>query len=510
MGPQNREGKEKGGGTGGSSGACKGRLEIWMTNADVLTQEKIIELKSRLKEKPPDLIAISEVKPKTKKHHLELVHYALDGYDMDYVNLTDECGRGMILYISKMLDFNVIAPHKITTMKEAQFVEINMVGGKLLFCSVYRSPNSTTENNDALNTLLGHLSNYDYKYTVIAGDMNYPKIDWEYMTTKSNHVDKEFKFVEAVRDSFNTQIVDRPTRGRGSDNPSLLDIILVNDITIVQNLEHMSPLGKSDHAVLKLTLNCQCAKTTHTKTRYSYDKGDYHKLRENMDIDWITILNKNSDNVDAQWEEFKEIYNTAVNQSIPTRKIKSGKFQHPIPLDKETRTKINRKCRLWKEYMATKNPATYTAYCKVRNQVRRITRKATKLYEKDIAAQAKDNPKKFWTYVRSKTKRREDIPNLNKPDNTTTSTNQEKAELLAEYFTSVFTNEPDGHWDVPEPTSVHNGLVDTSRNAVHKILGKIKTSKSPGPDGIHPRVLSELKEVISLPLSIVFETSLRT
>ena len=41
-----------------------------------------------------------------------------------------------------------------------------------------------------------------------------------------------------------------------------------------------------------------------------------------------------------------------------------------------------------------------------------------------------------------------------------------------------------------------------------KKFQKLKIGKSPGPDGIHPRVLKELTAVISLPLTILFNASL--
>jgi len=46
-----------------------------------------------------------------------------------------------------------------------------------------------------------------------------------------------------------------------------------------------------------------------------------------------------------------------------------------------------------------------------------------------------------------------------------------------------------------------------SHQQVKTRLAKLNTSKSAGPDNIHPCVLRELKEVIGLPLSLIFRTS---
>ena len=78
--------------------------------------------------------------------------------------------------------------------------------------------------------------------------------------------------------------------------------------------------------------------------------------------------------------------------------------------------------------------------------MRTLTRKITKQFEKQIAHQVKTNPKTFWKYARSKTKTKSSIPDLFKDNNKTESTNsdKEKTNILADFFTSVFTFEGDG------------------------------------------------------------------
>ena len=40
-------------------------------------------------------------------------------------------------------------------------------------------------------------------------------------------------------------------------------------------------------------------------------------------------------------------------------------------------------------------------------------------------------------------------------------------------------------------------------------LKHLNVNKSPGPDNIHPRILSEASEILALPLKILFETSFK-
>ena len=81
-----------------------------------------------------------------------------------------------------------------------------------------------------------------------------------------------------------------------------------------------------------------------------------------------------------------------------------------------------------------------------------MTRKATKIFEQNIAKDVRNNPQRFWKYVASKTKVKSKIPDFYTSDdespNDITENDQEKAEKLGSFFSSVFTNEVEGIWDI--------------------------------------------------------------
>ena len=138
--------------------------------------------------------------------------------------------------------------------------------------------------------------------------------------------------------------------------------------------------------------------------------------------------------------------------------------------------------------------------------------------EKNIAKQAKSNPKSFWAYAQSKLKTRAGIPdpmktNVNDKNETTyTSSDEEKANVLQDFFSSVFTQEPPG--DIPyfkrKDFKYKLTDIDITYDMVKKKLLKLKLNKSPGPDAIHPRVLHDTAETITYPLMLIFRTSINT
>ena len=93
-----------------------------------------------------------------------------------------------------------------------------------------------------------------------------------------------------------------------------------------------------------------------------------------------------------------------------------------------------------------------------------------------------------------------------------TKTNQQKAEILGSFFSSVFTSEPDGAIPTLKPRHADTPLdaINVTAAEVNDKLRKLKIDKSPGPDAMHPKILREARKKISPALAIIYNTSLQT
>ncbi len=84
-------------------------------------------------------------------------------------------------------------------------------------------------------------------------------------------------------------------------------------------------------------------------------------------------------------------------------------------------------------------------YKKQNNKVREASREFEKRVQREISEQSKQNPKKIWKYVKSKTSTISKVADLETADPSggrrVTSRDEEKAEILAEQFSKVFVNE---------------------------------------------------------------------
>ena len=315
-------------------------LKCIYTNADTLVN-KMNELRTRIANTDPDIIAITETKPKHAKYSITTPEITIDGYNIHHNSLNTDGTRGCALYVRASIKANHV---EITTAhKDNIWLDINMIGNdKLLIGCVYRSPNSSQEDNNHLRELITKVTNMKYSHLLIMGDFNFPGINWATWSTRSqNEDDEEYQFLESLRDGFLFQHVLQPTRVRGENEPSTLDLLLTNEEGMVDEIELVSPLGKSDHGVLSFLFHCYNTELTDAPNKFLFNKGDYNKMEEELrKVVWEDVL-KEEEDVDRQWTVFAGKVKEAMEKYIPRRKIQPGsKKRFVTPLDTNTIRKI--------------------------------------------------------------------------------------------------------------------------------------------------------------------------
>ena len=172
--------------------------------------------------------------------------------------------------------------------------------------------------------------------------------------------------------------------------------------------------------------------------------------------------------------------------------------------------KIRKKKEAFDRYKRTREGEDYLEYAKARNSVKTEVRKAVRDYEKEVAKQSKRNPKAFYKYVNSKLKTRSGIGNLRTETGKEVECDKDKADMFNNFFSSVYETEDVTSLPTQLEVTVNQRLdsVEFSQSDVLQLLKKLDANKSPGPDGIHPRVLKECAAELAGPLHILFQTSL--
>ena len=193
---------------------------------------------------------------------------------------------------------------------------------------------------------------------------------------------------------------------------------------------------------------------------------------------------------------------------VPLKRQNSNKVKSKW-LDAHCLRCVKKKSKAWNKYLHTRDQQDYMKYCAARNKATKATIYAKKNYERNIAQNIQENLKNFWSYVRSKTKARTGVADLKDKDGHTASTDIEKANLLNNFFASVFTKE--NTHQLPVFDLKYQGTpitqVVATRDKILKELKNLNISKSMGPDGCHPRYLKETSDIICEPLEIIFNNS---
>ena len=498
-------------------------IRVLYTNADQLTALKKIELEILVKTEKPHIVAICEVKPKNGSIRT-IQDFSLQDYTTHHTNVNTRNGRGIVILTHTSISHLVQQIDLGSEYEEVCLIQIKLHGNDVMvFGCFYRSPTETElskKNNEALNNLLIKLS-LDEKFSHICfvGDFNFRTINWNSWTTPHCENNKEEKFLETIRSSFLYQHVNQPTRSRGSDNPSTIDLILSNEQDQISKLKYSTPLGKSDHSVLTFVFHCYLD-IKENSTKYMYERADYAAMNNYLNgIEWSKgfIATKNGKSVDNLWNEVKDMLLFLRDQYVPkkTSGIPTWRKKGNMPIKVEIRNMIKEKKRLHRRWIRSKNEARREdlrkQYVNVRNKLKKNMTNAKIAYEKKVCEQSKENPKVFWSHLRNSLKTKTSVSPLlddTVPNSSLKFEDEEKANILQAQFSSVFTREPSGDLPDFEKRTEKSFYLIITKEMVEKEILNLDPSKTSGPDEIHPLMVKPLKEHLLEPFLIIMNKSL--
>lgn len=282
----------------------------------------------------------------------------------------------------------------------------------------------------------------------------------------------------------------------------------------VENLRYLAPIGSSHHSVLlfELFIEGTVVELVDESLRYSHYKGDYVKADGKFkETDWDSLL---SDNQASQmYNDFSSSCSQVIDECIPKYKKKNG-IRKPKWMTSEVWQQLSTKEREFKRLRSRKTCIRRDKYREERNKATELVLKAKRDYEKTLIKDIKKNKNKFWSYIRSKTKIKENILRVVNETGTLTENDTETASQVNKSFVSVFTKEDPNIPTPPTDYNYHGSIlddIDITEENLHNVLAKLNLSKAVGPDGITPHLLIiNCSGSLAKPLTMIFRKSLLT
>ncbi|XP_069941667.1 uncharacterized protein [Cherax quadricarinatus] len=268
-----------------------------------------------------DIIALTETWYDLKSRDMT-AECNIQGFKLFNVDRCNGKGGGVALYVRENINCCIKKGIKIDgAVTESVWVEFVEGQEKLILGVIYRPPGLDHDRGRLLWDEIVRASGHSN--VVIVGDFNFSQIDWNSLTGNLESSD----FMETVQDCFLKQSVTEPTRGN-----NLLDLVLSNKETLVNNLEITEELGASDHKSITFSINWECKNNDNTVKIPDFRSADYNGLREHLsNLDWGYLANDFiDDNHTYEYEGicfydcFLNNVHSAQSIYIPQREIRSN------------------------------------------------------------------------------------------------------------------------------------------------------------------------------------------
>ncbi len=342
----------------------------------------------------------------------------------------------------------------------------------------------------------------EYEYICLLGDFNLPQLRWDGSSPPGGQAGE---FCDTIESFALSQVNHVASNTCGN----ILDLVLTNVPDLFSEVcEHPSEFH-TDHAVLAFEMTTKIPIQQNVqRTVLDYKCADWVLLRSLLSVTLTDNLER-FDSIEHAWQYWHDTVLESMNKCIPQKRIKQCKA--PPWIDGEARHLQNVKLSAWKKAKKSDNPSHWGAFRKARNKLKNALKAKYDHFVGSLSTTVKSNPKRFWSFFRSKTKSKV-IPHTMHDDSESVDSATEKSALFNKHFHSVF--EPDRPCDQLPDINVKrieglSNVVFTSAN-VRKALQNLDVNKAIGPDEISPRVLKHCAAELAPSLAVLFNLSMRS
>ena len=349
---------------------------------------------------------------------------------------------------------------------------------------------------------------------MLMGDFNLPTLGWnEYDVPTGNASTHDRLFLEMFLLLGFKQWVKEPTF---LSSGNILDLILTSDDDLVGEVSVLPPFPGCGHSPVVASLYPPefSLGSVPAERRYMWHKVDYRRVSEYfMSVDW---------NIEFEGLTAAECYTVFLNKVAEAREIYVPVADSSCKIDpwvaKPPRALIVERSHAWASYKRLRRKlgrdhrnvfVAYEVYADLNSQYRNYARNWQKNYELKMANSLREDPKLFHAYVRRRKQGKPSVGPL-KVDGVVTSSSEQVAEVLADYFSEIYGTPPLTLAVVGEVHEVRMPRLDVSYEAVLTVLRGLDSSSSCGPDGVRARLLKTCAAILAYPLSVIIGRSLST
>jgi len=451
----------------------------------------------------PDIIGVTESWANCDIRDSEL---ALEGYDLFRKDRpVDRTGGGVLLYVNSRLLAAEVAPFSsFPEQVWCYFLDANNVKCNIGVC--YRSPTVDiygNHNHDLVRDIVDKLHS-SQKHFLLMGDFNYRFTTWPPLHSDHNITVDSSELANCLDDNFFTQHVDFPTR-----NDAILDLVISDEPHMVSELTDLDLFPGSDHKALSWKLDVKSVHESNVRNSFDYRKADITSFRRELQaVNWEGLFSGLT--AELSWLLFKDYLEQIQHKFIPLVN-RSRKCDKPIWMTHKALKAVKHRRLIYNKYKDSRHPA----YVKAAKYASLLIRQSRQNFEELLAKQIKDDRKSFFAYVRSNSKCNIRVGDLSNSQGQLVSDATDKAELLNDFFSSVFTRESVDSIPLPAPcfTGTANERlcdINVDSSGIADRLQSLRSDKAAGDDNLSRRLLKVLSTEIAIPVSLIFRKSLDT